>query len=182
MKENNASKKLHSLSKNERLCNFTYKKMLFDQGESFHLYPLRVFWKLIDSIPEQILFENSVTQFAGDRGKKSSIRSQQNPSYPYKALPHNALFQSPVKVLTGASSKTHRSAVARNKLKRMLREGYRKNKHIVYSLLNESGRYLLLGFIYTAPRVLDCHEIEKKIIVSLQKLVMHIEDQTGMRD
>jgi ribonuclease P protein component len=163
-----ARKKLHGLTKSERLCNFSFKNLLFKEGNSFHVYPCKVFWKLIEPNLEPIFFGKSVTQFQGaDTNHPFRI---QNPSFPFKRVPPNALFTHPAKCLFGVSSKVHKSAVERNHLKRLLKESYRQNKVPFYAFVQGTGSWCLLAIIYTAKSALPYHEIEAKIIVSLQKL------------
>ena len=105
--------------------------------------------------------------------------------YPFKVIfiesdnssPH---FSSryPAQVLFTVSKKRFQSAVERNRLKRFMREGYRKNKHDLYEALNAKEKYLSLGFIYTGKLVLPYQEIEKKIkaaILRLNQELDHIE-------
>lgn len=178
MAENLPDKKLHSFSKQERLCNFTFKKLLFQEGEQFSQYPLRIYWKIIDKNLEDIFFSGSVTQFSENAGSRTSPFVQQNPSYPHKKVPSNALFTSPVQCLTGASGKVHKTAALRNQLKRLIREAYRQNKHEFYSFLEQVDGFCLLGIVYTGTTVLKYPELENKIIVSLQKLQQKIKEQT----
>lgn len=168
MAKNHSSNKLHALTKNERLCNFTLKQLLFNEGEQFGQFPLRIYWKLIDPNLEQIFFNQSVTTI--EPQEPATIFKQQNPSFPHKIIPANALFHTPAKCLIGVSGKAHSTAVARNHLKRLLREGYRQNKHDFYSFLQQINSFCILGIIYTGKPQLSYQELETKIIVSLQKI------------
>jgi ribonuclease P protein component len=171
-----ADKKLHSLGKNERLCNFTLKNVLFRKGNLFHLFPFTVYWKTLEAPLEEIILQKSVTIFEGTPGKKDI----QNPSFPYKKIPANARFNSPAKILCGVSSKVHKSAVVRNHLKRLMREAYRKNKAPFYSFLDQNNLLCMVGFIYTAKPAIPGNEIEEKIIVSLQKIERKITEQENI--
>lgn len=77
---------------------------------------------------------------------------------PCKALPtHQVLFAVP--------SKRIRSAVARNKLKRRMREAYRLSKHY---LPDCAGVYFLIGYIYTGPdKLCDFQTVQEKIVALL---------------
>lgn len=168
MANTEARKKLHCLTKSERLCNFSFKNLLFKEGNSFNVFPFKVFWKLIDTNVESIFFGKSITEFGGVVSNHPF--RLQNPSYPFKKVPPNALFTHPAKCLFGVSSKVHKSAVDRNHLKRLLKESYRQNKVPFYAFLEGTGCWCLLAIIYTAKPALPYHDIEAKIIVSLQKL------------
>mmetsp|Transcript_3878 Transcript_3878/g.8742 ORF Transcript_3878/g.8742 Transcript_3878/m.8742 type:complete len:98 (-) Transcript_3878:124-417(-) len=72
-------------------------------------------------------------------------------------------------VLFSVSGKSVRSAVARNKLKRRMREAYRLNK---YRLASSSPRkYFLIGYIYMGTgNLCDFVTIQDRIIFSLRYL------------
>ncbi len=179
MAEHSSKQKLHSFSKDERLCNFTLKKILFNQGEQFGEYPFRVYWKVINPNLEEVFFRESLVSFLGDKEIRNDFLKTQNPSFPFKKIPANAVFKSPAKCLTGVSSKVHKSAVQRNKIKRLIKEGYRNNKQTFYSFLNERNCLCIIGFIYTAKTLMPLRDLEAKIVVSLQKIVEKISEQQG---
>ncbi len=171
-----SSKKLHGLSKNERLCNFTFKNLLFNQGDSFMVFPIRVHWKLLEKDLEKIFFHDDVREFyPKNELSENHWQSGQNPSCPNRKVPRNAMFSHPAQMLVSVPSRTQKKAVVRNHLKRLIREAYRKNKNIIYPLIDGTDKRLLLGFIYTAKQVLTYDEIEQKIILSLQKLEQKIK-------
>ncbi|MFW6227497.1 MAG: ribonuclease P protein component [Bacteroidota bacterium] len=170
-----ASKKLYGFSKSERLCNFTLKRTLFNQGETFFHYPFKIFWKVIDPNLENLFFKKSVTTFSTATPEKTLY--PQNPSYPHKKVPRNALFSHPAQCLVGVSAKTHKSAVMRIHLKRLIRESYRQNKAPFYSFLRNNNQLCLLAIIYTSGEALEYRDIESKIIVSLQKIQKKITEQ-----
>jgi ribonuclease P protein component len=169
--------KLNSLSKEERLCNFTLKKLLFEQGNQFQEYPFRIFWKTIDPNLEKIFFAGSPYFFNGLDKLQNPIQKLQNPSFPQRKIPANAYFLQPAKCLTGVPAKQHKSAVKRNRIRRLVKEAYRNNKQELYTFLNEKNCFCILGIIYTAKPVLSYPDIEAKIIVSLQKLFQKISQQ-----
>ena len=182
MATHTSKQKLHSFSKNERLCNFTLKKILFEEGEQFGEHPFRVFWKIIDPNLEEVLFPKNQVLYQGNKDLQNDFLKIQNPSFPLKKIPANAVFKSPAKCLAGVSSKVHKSAVERNKIKRLIKEAYRHNKQSFYSFLNEQNCFCIIGIIYTAKPALPYLEIEAKIIVSLQKIVQKISEQKGTCD
>ena len=175
MANQQANKKLHGFSKSERLCNFTLKRLLFNQGESFAQYPFKIFWKTLDPNLEKIFFHKSVTCFSDFTPISGS--GQQNPSFPHRRIPHNAIFSHPAQCLVGVSAKAHKSAAMRNRLKRLIRESYRQNKAPFYSFLTNSNLFCLVGIIYTSGQPLRYQDIESKIIVSLQKIEKKITEQ-----
>ncbi len=78
-----------------------------------------------------------------------------------------------VRVEVGISvpKKSFAKAVQRNKLKRRIREAYRKNKHLLYAFLEKKNLHIALMVIYTSREELSYNEIEQKMVVSLQKLI-----------
>jgi ribonuclease P protein component len=80
---------------------------------------------------------------------------------PLSALPtHQVLFT--------VSRKKVSSAVARNKLKRRMREAYRLSKHC---LTDRAGVYFLIGYIYTGTeKSCDFKTVQAKIVASLHYL------------
>ncbi len=94
-------------------------------------------------------------------------------NYPFKVVyletePNNT---APVTVLISVSRKKFKRAVDRNRIKRLIREAYRKNKHILYeSEKLNFQKSLLIGLIYTGKTIMPYSEIEKKIILILRHL------------
>ena len=71
--------------------------------------------------------------------------------------------------------KSFAKAVQRNKLKRRIREAYRKNKHLLYAFLKKKNLHIALMVIYTDKQELSYKEIEQKMVLSLQKLIGKIQ-------
>jgi ribonuclease P protein component len=78
----------------------------------------------------------------------------------------NGLLQAGV----GAPSRQFRKAVQRNKVKRLLREGYRLEKPNFISMCPLSNKKLNLFFLYVDLKVLSQKEIQSIIKLVLQKL------------
>jgi ribonuclease P protein component len=74
----------------------------------------------------------------------------------------------PVRVLISVPKRNFKKAVDRNRLKRQIREAYRKKKQKLYDQLQE--RKIVLMLIYTAKTKLEYAEIEKKISEALERL------------
>jgi len=83
---------------------------------------------------------------------------QDNPSSP------------PAQVLILVSRKRFRKAFRRNRIKRLLREAYRLEKHQFYNYLNNIQKNCLIAISYVADNELSLDEIRKSIRTSLQKI------------
>ncbi|HEY0030728.1 MAG TPA: ribonuclease P protein component [Bacteroidia bacterium] len=75
---------------------------------------------------------------------------------------------SPVKIVISVSKRKFKRAVDRNRIKRQIREAYRKEKQKVYDVLGE--KKILLMLVYTAKTKIEYKEIEEKIIESMERL------------
>jgi len=90
-------------------------------------------------------------------------------SYPFKIssleVPQS---NAPVKIIISVPKRSFKKAVDRNKIKRFIREAYRKNKTILYEGINTKKLFVM--FIYTSKTIETASEVEKKMIVALQKI------------
>jgi ribonuclease P protein component len=77
-----------------------------------------------------------------------------------------------IQVLISVPKKNHKKAVDRNRIKRLTREVYRKNKAWIYTELK--NEHLLLMLMYTSKTIPVYAEVEEKIIKSLQRLLAEI--------
>ena len=101
--------------------------------------------------------------------------------YPYKVIYmlDTAEELRSVQVLISVSKRNFKKAVDRNKLKRLMREAYRKNKYILTESSQKSKKSMLLGLMYTEKTILPYSEIERKIILILQRLNEQDEQAVG---
>ena len=68
------------------------------------------------------------------------------------------------------SKRRFKRAVKRNRVKRQIREAYRKNKHGLLRVLQEEGRQLAVAFIYLSDRLVDSVEIEERMKIALARI------------
>lgn len=76
----------------------------------------------------------------------------------------------PAQVLLSVSKKNFRKATDRVRIKRLMREAYRKNKLPLYAQLEENQEQLLLAIVFIGKKMPSYKEIEEKIIILLQRL------------
>ncbi|WP_321519584.1 ribonuclease P protein component [uncultured Bacteroides sp.] len=78
-------------------------------------------------------------------------------------------------IMISVPKKRFKRAVKRNKVKRQIREGYRKNKHELLNILNEKEQGLAIAFIYLSNEILPTDLIEKAIKQILEKIKEKIQ-------
>jgi ribonuclease P protein component len=78
----------------------------------------------------------------------------------------------PVQIVITVPKRNFKRAVDRNKIKRRIREIYRKNKVILYGGVNK-GIYLVL--MYTGKNIIEYKDAEEKIL----KLLHRLKQETG---
>ena len=68
-------------------------------------------------------------------------------------------------------SKTIKSAAKRNRIRRQMKEGYRKNKQDLYNILRKKKEGINLAIVYQGNTMIIKGEAEEKIIVLLQRFI-----------
>ncbi|MDO4737612.1 MAG: ribonuclease P protein component [Bacteroidales bacterium] len=81
----------------------------------------------------------------------------------------------PVSILISVPKKRFRHAVDRNRMKRMVREAYRVNKHILWEALAGRSYGIVLAFICIADTMPSYHQVEKRVIKSLSKIAASLD-------
>ena len=83
---------------------------------------------------------------------------------------------SPVKIVISVPKRKFKKAVDRNRIKRLIREAYRKNKHKLITRMEDKKIALLL--VYTSNSIMDYREAEEKINQVLIRLGNEINPLT----
>ncbi len=93
-------------------------------------------------------------------------------SYPIKIFWNKTTYTNkiPVKTVISVSKKKFKLAVDRNLLKRRIRESYRLNKQGFYDNVKAKNIQLSMIIIYQANTQLPYSEIEKALILAINKL------------
>ncbi len=92
--------------------------------------------------------------------------------FPIKLIYLETEHESPYKIQAGVtvSKRNFNKAVDRNKIKRLLREVYRKNKCMIYESKNTKKHIFM--FIYLGKKEFDYHVLEDKMKLLLQKFIL----------
>ena len=93
-------------------------------------------------------------------------------AYPLRAvfLPVEEEQQKGVSILISVPKKRFHDAVDRNRVKRQIREAYRKKKHALAEQVAQSGKGLLVALIYVSAEIETTEQIEKRMIRLLDKI------------
>lgn len=80
-----------------------------------------------------------------------------------------------VSLLISVPKKRFRRAVKRNRVKRQVREAYRRNKHLLLDKLAEVDKHLIVGMIWLGDELVSSVELEQRVQNLLQRLVERID-------
>lgn len=71
----------------------------------------------------------------------------------------------PVRLLVSVPKRYFKRAVRRNRVKRQLREAFRKNKHVLYEkvALQPEGKSLAVAFIWLDDHLHDSEAVERRV-------------------
>ena len=70
-------------------------------------------------------------------------------------------------ILVSVSKRYFKRAVKRNRVKRQIREAYRKNKHL---LPQQEGKCIVMAFIWLDDHLRSSESVERKVVKLLQGL------------
>ena len=108
----------------------------------------------------------------------------------FSAYPLRAVFrpietdtdQELVSVLVSVSKKHFKRAVKRNRAKRQIREAYRKNKDLIYQVLEthtETPRHIAIAFLWQADELMLTSIVESKMRSLLHRIAEYIQKEYG---
>ena len=98
--------------------------------------------------------------------------------YPIKLIYLKTVLPEDVKIQAGVAvpKKNFKSAVERNRIKRLMREAYRLNKHLVFN--NSEGRFAFL-FLYLGKKMPAYREVEKALVTVLSRFLEESKQETS---
>ena len=80
----------------------------------------------------------------------------------------------PIKIGVSASKKNFKTAVDRNRIKRLLRENYRLNKHPLHDYMTNNGKQVALFFMFIDKTLPENSLLQKKMPLIIDKLIKAI--------
>ena len=84
------------------------------------------------------------------------------------SAPREACDGERCQILTSVPKKRFKRAVKRNRIKRLMREAYRLNKHILDDALQ--GRFVNMAFVYVDTNLPTFQQMQKSMIVALKRI------------
>jgi len=82
----------------------------------------------------------------------------------------------PIKVGVSASKKNFKTAVDRNRIKRLLKENYRLNKHPLHQYIKDSGKQIALFFMYIDKALPENELLQRKMPLVIDKLIKALNE------
>jgi ribonuclease P protein component len=116
---------------------------------------------------EERIVSNLLIETLFEKGNSQSLSA-----YPLRAVYLKTEHRegcAPVQLLISVPKKKFKHAVDRNRVKRQVREAYRKNKTLLESTVDE-GQMLLIAIIWLSDRHFATNDVEKRVISLLKQM------------
>ena len=116
---------------------------------------------------EERIVSNLLIETLFEKGNSRSLTA-----YPLRAVYLRTEHRegcAPVQLLISVPKKKFKHAVDRNRVKRQIRESYRKNKAILEGTVGEE-QMLLIAFIWLSDRHFATNEVEKRVVSLLKQM------------
>jgi ribonuclease P protein component len=85
----------------------------------------------------------------------------------------------PVKVGVSASKKSFKTAVDRNRIKRLLKENYRLNKHPLHQYITDNGKQVAVFLMYIDKVLPENELLQKKMPLVIDKLIKALHETSN---
>ncbi len=97
--------------------------------------------------------------------------------YPFRIfwMKHEQTVPSKVQVLISVPKKNFPLAVDRNRIKRLMREAYRKNKLPLHDAINDIEKNIAVAFLFTDRKLPEYKLVEEKMIAVLNQLSVAVK-------
>ena len=115
--------------------------------------------------PEKICNQNQI-----DRLFKEG-RSLKSGQFRMLYIESQEAEREPLQVLIAIPKRNLRHAVSRNRMKRLVREAYRMNKHKILEIYTKAGKSCDIAFIFTGKQCISQQETSSAIIELLDRLI-----------
>jgi ribonuclease P protein component len=159
-----------TLGKEERLKSRKLIERVFREGKSFALFPFRVFYLFpgaTDSSPKTLPAAPHPAPFL-------AVHTASHSEQPGPKVVSSPIF---LQAGFGAGNRNFKKAVDRNRIKRLTREAYRLQKHLLEEHLREKKQPLAVFFIYVGKELPDYPTVAGKIGLALQKLIKETDHE-----
>lgn len=116
---------------------------------------------------EERIVSNLLIETLFEKGNSQSLTA-----YPLRAVYLKTLHRegcAPVQLLISVPKKKFKHAVDRNRVKRQIREAYRKNKSLLEGTVEE-GKMLLIAIIWLSDNHFTTNEVEKRVKSLLKQM------------
>ena len=116
---------------------------------------------------EERIVSNLLIETLFEKGNSQSLSA-----YPLRAVYLRTEHREgcePVQLLISVPKKKFKHAVDRNRVKRQIREAYRKNKALLEGKVDE-GQMLLIAIIWLSERHFATNEVEKRVVSLLKQM------------
>ena len=116
---------------------------------------------------EERIVSNLLIETLFEKGNSQSLSA-----YPLRAVYLRTEHRegcAPVQLLISVPKKKFKHAVDRTRVKRQIREAYRKNKALLEGTVDE-GQMLLIAIIWLSDKHYATNEVEKRVINLLKKM------------
>jgi len=98
--------------------------------------------------------------------------------YPFKIkwIEASLNYGYPAEIMIVVPKRYSKKSVKRNKIKRFIKEAYRKRKYLLYKQLETSKKKIFIALLYIGKEFHDYEFIKEKINIILHRLIIEVEN------